>query len=244
MFDAELADETTTDRRARVALAAKVCARCPVFAGCETAAQTGRPSGVWAGQLHLITTTTTTKGRRMNENSLPTASHTAAPASGGRTAGRFRRPSSRTASARTGRRKPGRLGRAARGRARSGRLGAARLAGGSRRRRPGDRVQPTPDLAAHVRTTPAMLRDAVLLLRTDLSRVTRADEHQAKVEAEEVAAYQHGAVAPTRPATVGERPTPPVAPKPGSCVRVSPSAKETPANPLRTSGRPPPRRWI
>lgn len=61
MFDAELADETTTDRRARVALAAKVCARCPVFAGCETAAQTGRPSGVWAGQLHLITTTTTRK---------------------------------------------------------------------------------------------------------------------------------------------------------------------------------------
>ncbi|WP_139813373.1 hypothetical protein [Prescottella equi] len=85
-------------------------------------------------------------------------------------------------------------------------------------------VRPTPDLAAHIRTTPAMLRDAVLLLRTDLSRVTRADEHQAKVEAEEVAAYEASQRAITasdarRFANVeeeapGERPTLSVAPKP------------------------------
>lgn len=151
----------------------------------------------------------------MNENSLPTASHTAAPASGGQ--------DSRTVppSQFKNRLSPARVG--------ASRDAWAELPGAAlavavwvlrawREGRAGDgpvtEVQPTPDLAAHVRTTPAMLRDAVLLLRTDLSRVTRADEHQAKVEAEEVAAYQHGAVAPTRPATVGERPTPPVAPKP------------------------------
>ncbi|WP_347563591.1 hypothetical protein [Rhodococcus sp. ABRD24] len=117
-----------------------------MFAGCDTAAtQAGRPSGVWAGQLRLITRPPRPRHERSShERELPPDrlpchhSRSGWPGSPDGSAV----PVHRSGCPGTPPGCPHRMGgrdRQARGRARSGRLGAARLARKSRRRRPGDR---------------------------------------------------------------------------------------------------------
>jgi len=53
LFDAELPDETTENRSARLAWARQQCTRCPVQSACRTAAtEQPAPAGMWAGYVH------------------------------------------------------------------------------------------------------------------------------------------------------------------------------------------------
>ena len=50
MFDDEVFGETTENRSARLAAAARICRGCPVLSVCRTAArEQDRPTGMWAG---------------------------------------------------------------------------------------------------------------------------------------------------------------------------------------------------
>ncbi|MFX1757247.1 WhiB family transcriptional regulator [Rhodococcus sp. As11] len=52
-FDAELDDETTEQRSARLAWARRQCRECPVASACRTAGlEQDRALGVWAGRVH------------------------------------------------------------------------------------------------------------------------------------------------------------------------------------------------
>ena len=51
LWDHEVHGETYQQRKARLRVAADVCARCPLREGCATVARPGREEGIWGGRL-------------------------------------------------------------------------------------------------------------------------------------------------------------------------------------------------